>query len=153
MFFQEEDVISMHTVVCAAQGVLRDLAMRQGINVSIKDSPLVSGEAHREFLNSVNYLQNFFKHADKDPQSRASFRFKAAWLFILDSVVLFNALQQPLSHEMRVFLMWLQLTHPGLLCVERAEQHLLGIRATTQDPASFKALARVLLREGESGAT
>lgn len=153
MFFSDDDVVSTHTVACAAHGVLRDLALHKGFKKSVKDSPLIANDARAEYLKAVNFPQNFFKHADQDPRGRMAFRYNGVPLFILDAVVLAWALDVPLSHEMKIFLMWVQLRFPDLLCFEHIEQDLAQIRNTTHNPSAFKALGRLLLREGEKSVT
>lgn len=147
MFFFGEDIVSLHTVTSAAHGVLRDVAHHQGIKKSFKDSPLIAESARSEYLRAVNYPQNFFKHAKSDPTARMAFRFNGTPFFILDALLLYIALDQDLTYEMRVFLMWVQLRFPDLLCLQSAEGDLKQIRDTTNDPAAFKVLARVLLNE------
>ncbi|UTG91796.1 hypothetical protein [Geobacter sulfurreducens] len=147
MFFSEEDVVALHSVAAAAHGVLRDLARHQGITKSVKDSPLIADTARSEFLRAVNYPQNFFKHADSDPNGKMAFRHNGTAFFVLDAIVLYVALDKPLTHEMVIFLMWAQLRFPDLICYQPAEEHLAQIRDTTADPSAFKTLGRVLLSE------
>lgn len=149
MFFAEEDVVALHTVAAAAHGVLRDLARHKGITKSIKDSPLISDASRSEFFRAVNYPQNFFKHADSDPNTKMVFRYNGTAFFVLDSIVLYVALNEPLTQEMVVFLMWIQLRFPDLICYQPAEEHLAKIRDATVDPSAFKALGRVLLGNRE----
>lgn len=151
MFFSEEDVVALHTVAAAAHGVLRDLARHQGITRSVKDSPLISDASRSEFLRAVNYPQNFFKHADSDPNAKMVFRYNGTACFMLDAIILYVALDEPLTREMVIFLMWAQLRFPDLICYQPAEEHLAQIRDTTADPSAFKTLGRVLLRDLEKG--
>jgi hypothetical protein len=150
MFFYEWDPVPLHTVVAAAHNVLRDMAKHQGITRSVKDSPLIAPEARTEFLRAVNYPQNFFKHADKDPKGRMAFRYHGNQLFILDSLVLYVALGGDLSREMRVFLVWFQLRYPNLLSYEPAETDLKTIRDSTTNAHAFLILGRVLLSENQA---
>ena len=70
MFFHEWDVISQHTLISAAHGILQDLATRRGIQGGVKDSPLIRPEKRQEFLQAINLPQNFFKHADRDGDTK-----------------------------------------------------------------------------------
>jgi hypothetical protein len=147
MFFFDWDPVALHTVVSAGHEVARDLGHSTGIKKSIKDSPLLSESERKKFIDAVNYPQNFFKHADRDPHSRMAFRYRLIPLFILDAVMQYIAIGEELTHEMKVFLMWVQLKYPSLLRYEPVEADLSKIRSTTKNPNSFHALAKVLLNE------
>jgi len=147
MFFFEEDVVSLHTVACAAHGVIHDIAKHKDIKKSIKDSPLIAKSARSEYLRAVNYPQNFFKHAHSDPKGRMVFRYNGTPLFILDALFLYASIERDLTNEMRIFLIWVQLRFPNLLCLDFVEEELSQIRNTTKNPKTFKTLAKVLLNE------
>jgi hypothetical protein len=147
MFFFDEDVVSLHTVTSAAHCVLRDMALDCGIAVSVKDSPLISDAERSKYLRAFNFPQNYFKHADKDATAKIVFCYNVTFLLVLDAIVIFNALDQPLTREMKIFLMWVQLRFPDLLRFEAADKDLSHIRETTHNSAEFKVLARMLLRE------
>lgn len=147
MFFFDWDVISLHTVAAAAHGVVRDVAQHRGASKSFKDSPLITMKSRPKFLRAVNYPQNFFKHADKDVRGKMVFRYNGTPFFLLDAILLYVSLGESLTHEMHVFLMWVQLRYPDLLCFQLAEEDLKQIRDTTTNPSTFKALGRILLND------
>ncbi|MDD2777082.1 MAG: hypothetical protein PHU06_14110 [Gallionella sp.] len=150
MFFFDWDAVALHTVVAAGHEVARDVAHSKGIQNSIKDSPLISEEERKKFIEAVNFPQNFFKHADRDPNSKMAFRYRLIPLFIFDAVSQYVAVNEELTREMKIFLMWVQLKYPSLLRYEFAEKDLAQIRATTKDPSAYHALARDLLNEALS---
>jgi hypothetical protein len=76
-----------------------------------------------------------------------AFRYRLIPLFILDAVMQYIAIGEELTHEMKVFLMWMQLKYPSLLRYEPVEADLAQIRLTTRSPKAFHALARGLLNE------
>lgn len=145
MFFFDWDAVSTHTVVAAAHGVVRDTARCRGITKSFKDSPLIAPEARRDYLRTVNYPQNFFKHAKDDPDGKMVFRYHGTSIYLLDALLLYVALHGEITYEMRVFFVWAQLRFPDLLCLEQAELDLKQVRDTTRDPKAFKLLGKVLL--------
>ncbi len=149
LFFFDWDPVALHTVVTAGYEVARDLAHSNGIKKSIKDSPLLSESERKKFIDTVNYPQNFFKHADRDPLSKMAFRYRLIPLFILDAVLQYIAIGEELTHEMKVFLMWMQLKYPSLLRYKPVEGDLAQIRSTTKDPSAFHDLARALLNESK----
>lgn len=147
MFFYEWDVVSQHTLISSAHGILYDLAKRRGLKGSIKDSPLVRPEKRAEFTKAINLPQNFFKHADRDSKTKLVFRYKVSHFYLFDALRLFVLLRGSATEKMRVFFMWFQLRYPDLLCFPSAEEELRKIREDTTDPETFKAIARRLLAD------
>lgn len=149
LFFREEAHVSQHTLLAAAHGVLRDVAASRGIKKSFKDSPLIAESERASYLKAVHFPQNFFKHADKDPNNRIAFRYKLMPLLALDTIVLWSALNQEPTHPMRVLLMWIQLEFPDLLSYETAEKYLASVRETSKSSRDFLLVGRILLGEGD----
>jgi hypothetical protein len=146
MFFYEWDVVSQHTLISAANGILYDLAKQQGIQGSIKDSPLIWSEERKEFIKAINLPQNFFKHADQDGGKKLVFRYRLSPFYLFAAVRLLVLLGGSVTYTVKVFLMWFQLRYPELLCFQPDEEDLRRIREDTTNPELFKALARQLLQ-------
>ena len=149
MFFDDADPVSMHTVIAAVHGVVRDIALHRGITKSFKDSPLISDAERGKYIAAVHMPQNFFKHAKDDPDGRMVFRHGLTPLYLLDAITLYVAIGGPVLFPIQVFLMWVQLRFPSLLAHAAAEVHLAQIRSTTTNPEAFRLLGRVLLFENE----
>ncbi len=147
LFFREEAHVSQHTLLGAAHGVLRDVAASRGIKKSFKDSPLIVESERASYLKAVHLPQNFFKHADKDPNNRIAFRHKLMPLLALDAIVLWSALDQEPTYPMRVLLMWIQLEFPDLLSYKAAEKYLASVRETSKSSRAFLLVGRLLLEE------
>ena len=150
MFFHEWDVISQHTLISAAHGILQDLATRRGIQGGVKDSPLIRPEKRQEFIKAINLPQNFFKHADRDGDTKLRFRYNISHFYLFDAVRFFVLLHGSATDKMKVFLMWLQLRYPDMFCFLPEEEGLQEIREGTTNPEVFKVLARKLLEEAGS---
>ena len=147
MFFEEWDVVSQHTLISAAHGVLHDLGTKRGIRGSIKDSPLVLPEERAEFIRGIHLPQNFFKHARRDSGAKLAFRYRVSHFFLFDAVRLFVLLRGSATDRMKVFLVWFLLRYPDLLSFKSAEEDLSKIREGVTDPEVFKAIGRGLLQD------
>jgi len=147
MFFEDWDVVSQHTLMSAAYGILYDLGKQRGIGGSVKDSPLVRPEDRANFIRTIHLPQNFFKHARKDSGARLAFRYKVSHFFLFDAVRLYVLLSRSATERMKVFLVWFQLRYPDLFCFPAAEDDMRRIRDGVTDPELFKAIARTLLRD------
>jgi len=147
MFFEEWDVVSQHTLISAAYGILYDLGKRRGIAGSVKDSSLVRAEDRAGFIRAIHLPQNFFKHARQDSEATLAFRYRISHFFLFDAIRLFVLLSRNATYKMKVFLVWFQLRYPVLFPFQPAEEDLSKVREGVTDPEVFKAIGRKLLRE------
>jgi hypothetical protein len=145
MFFCDGDVVSQHTLISAAHGILYNLAQKKAIAGSIKDSPLIRREVRKEFSDAINLPQNFFKHANRDSDGKLTFRYHISYFYLFDAIRLFVLLSENVPYEIKVFLMWFQLRHPDILCFPPAEQELKLIRENITKAEDFKLIARKLI--------
>ncbi len=150
MFFYEWDVVSQHTLISAAHGILYDLAKKQGINGSIKDSKQIPSKKRKDFINAIHLPQNFFKHASSESGHKLEFRYKVSSFYLYDALRLFVLLGGDLTYPMKVFLLWFELSYPDLLCFHPVEEDLQTIRENITNPEDFKTLGRKLIQDAHS---
>ncbi|MBI5397688.1 MAG: hypothetical protein HZA91_20515 [Verrucomicrobia bacterium] len=77
LYFHGTDPVSIHTLTAAAYNVLRDLNQDHGkMPMLCKDvfPKMVKPEFEDECKKKLNEAENFFKHADKDPDAILTFR-------------------------------------------------------------------------------
>jgi hypothetical protein len=70
LYFYDSDAVAIHTLVAAAYNVLRDISRHHGIQgMSVKDYfPTTIPESKQpQVIQWINSFENFFKHADRDP--------------------------------------------------------------------------------------
>ena len=147
MFFEKWDVISQHTLISAAHGILYDLGTQRGIGGSIKDSPLVPPAHRGDFIKGLHIPQNFFKHADKDSGRNLVFFHQVSHFFLFDAIRLYVLLSRGATERMKIFLVWFQLRYPDLYSYPPTEEDMRKIREGVTDPEVFKAIARRLLQQ------
>ncbi len=145
LFFHDKDVVSQHTLVMAAHTILYDIAKKRGVGGSLREPTVGTPEERTHAINSFRLPQNFFKHADQDPQGRLRFSPSITQFVIFDAGRLFVLLAGEPTRSMKVFLMWFQLRYPDLFTFEPIEPDLQHIRASTTDPAVLKSIAKDLL--------
>lgn len=91
IFFEARDTVSPYTLACAADGILegiykskRSEILSQQLSTSPNHKRLqfswneeiqirIKEEHHKEAFTLLNRPQNFFKHADKDPDEKLAF--------------------------------------------------------------------------------
>jgi hypothetical protein len=111
LLFYERDAIAIHTLAAASYQVLDDLCKRRGI-ASIRRSQFIRQDKQKYWLDSLNKAQNFFKHADKDPEGIHEFCPALTHFFLLDSIFLYVQLTKSAFPEIVIFFMWFILKYP-----------------------------------------
>jgi hypothetical protein len=111
LFFERRDLVAIHTLAAAAQEVLRDLGCPRGIKSIFKGSDLIRPEYKDELAHRFNEAQNFFKHADRDPDKELKFYYKTTKFYLLDAALLYNELTGRTLPEIAVLSDLLPLNH------------------------------------------
>lgn len=121
LFFEDRDAISVHTLTAAAHEILRDLSkLTDGASI-IKDNPLVRPERRKEFVDIVNRPQNFFKHADRDPDGQMEFRSEVTQFLLIDAIFMYEALTRQRLPKGAVFATWFMTKYPNVINKDNAE--------------------------------
>jgi hypothetical protein len=152
MWFFDEDVVSTHTLTCAAQTILEDLNSKLNKTESMKDiiqkldkfvSPMLLKKLHKE----INKYQNFFKHADRDPNETIQFNTKQTQLFLVASGQIFQALANEMTIPMKINHLWFAVNNSHLFSsesdfdkiVQKNKDHFLSMTKTTFYEKMFNA--------------
>lgn len=118
IFFERKDSIAVHTLATAAQGILMDIGKSMGITSTIFNEEYIRPEKKKEFMRIVREPQNFFKHADKDPDEKLNYRDFAAALMLFDVCLLYQSISG-ISFidlpEMSVFYSWMLIKNPNYI--------------------------------------
>jgi hypothetical protein len=74
LYFNEADPVSIHTLTAAAHEILRDLSLHIDSPMLLERSfEHLPEELRNKIHNAMRQPQNFFKHADRDPQESFEF--------------------------------------------------------------------------------
>jgi hypothetical protein len=116
-FFDEDDMIGVHTLTMAASGILNDLAKRRGIKRPFRDNSFLRPGKEKWWHGVLTDAQNFFKHADRDPDATLDFYPGATPFLMFDAVLLHHELRRdsganPWIAETLVFMQWFGLKYP-----------------------------------------
>jgi hypothetical protein len=115
LFFERRDMIAVHTLAAAARGVLRDLGRRKGF-MSIFEEGIINirPEKQDEFKRLIVKPQNFFKHADKDPDGQLKFFFEVTQFHLFDATRLLVSLTGHYVPETVTMLGFFVVKYPAL---------------------------------------
>lgn len=105
LFFQHGDPVSIHTLTCAAYNVIRD------INNSRDGSPMFAKQYYvnledKPSLSDFNEPENFFKHANRDPDAVLTFYPKFTECLLIDACEKYLNLTGDHVVDFIVFIMW-----------------------------------------------
>jgi hypothetical protein len=123
LLFQGGDVVSVHTLACAAANVLRDILKSQGNkgwhDAIIENHPGIEQEIRQVLARA----QNFFKHADRDAEEELDFDENSNDEIILVATLEYGELltlgapsgRTTITIPMSVFQLWYVAKNPTVL--------------------------------------
>ncbi len=158
LLFEKRDLVSVHTLAAAAAVILHDILGSMN-RPRIIDYIVESRQA--EFLRAVRKAQNFFKHADKDPEPNGQLDFSPVQthMMLFEACFHANALNLASTPERECFLLWYLLEYPEVVKWELAPQQLKDLQEAIRpdfdplDPHDFDLWKQLVeLRHKQQGA-
>lgn len=110
LYFHDADPIAVHTLVAAAYNIIRDLSKHRGApGMAVKDyfPTTVSPSKQQAVTNWVNSFENFFKHADRDPDGEIEFNADITESMLMDAWAQYERLGGSLPETAKVFKLWI----------------------------------------------
>jgi hypothetical protein len=139
LYFHSGDPVAIHTLTAAAYNVIRDVNKAQGgTPMLLKDLPHVYVKEGQEkvFRDKVNEAENFFKHADRDPEATLKFNPSQTELLLLDVCLKYQHMTKTSPPLVLTFQMWYMLKHPDLFTLPPEVQAML-----TQAHEEYRSLS------------
>jgi len=115
LFLADGDPVAIHTLASAAAQITADMMKARGMTSMVRSAALVREDRRREVLRTIAAPENFFKHADRDPDEAIEFNPETTEFFIFAALAELQALTGRLPREGQVFQMWFLLKHEGML--------------------------------------
>jgi hypothetical protein len=146
LWFHDGDAVAIHTLVAAAHQVCHGIAKSKGMK-----SPFLFNEAlhpspdqFKRYKKFVTQTENFFKHANDDPDPSGSLTFDVTMtdLYLIDGLELYHAVSGTLSVPMRIFRNWFRIHYP--FAFDRAQEILNEPEAIKLRSASKQVFFREL---------
>ena len=116
MFFVPEDPFAVHSVMSAAERILRDLAEQSGrssIHETIK--LYIRPGMEKKFWSAFNKNANFLKHAEADRDAILELNEQANEVGIATCCFYYESLGHQLTPDMLGFTWWYRVMNPDLL--------------------------------------
>lgn len=152
LFFEDEDVVSTHTLTCAALAILHDHipadeAWKHNIMLHY-NTIFIKDEGRKIWTDKVREAANFFKHADRDLKSgktELEFNLELTKFHIMEAIQCLRILEgdKVVNSEMvyMTFVAWLFQNYPQYLTEEGQKMLPAGFFDTPSD----KQTARIAL--------
>jgi len=115
LYFSHGDPVSIHTLAAAAYNVIRDVGEKRGAVPMLLKGKLVEDvrpEARSQFHDKLNEAENFFKHADRDPDAVHDFDPALTEVFLLDASDQYYRLSGEVLPVLGVYRSWFIANHP-----------------------------------------
>src|ERR1035441_4333065 len=119
LWFHSGDPVSIHTLVAAAHQVLHDLNQKSGGRPSMRSGVNIKPEFKNRYYKSISEAENFFKHADRDPEATHFFKPEGTPFFLMDAIMIYEELTGEGVPIFKVFSMWIVMRFPETIKEER----------------------------------
>ena len=147
LFFEQRDPIAIHTVAGAVSLLLYNLGEHKDIENYVRGNPHIREDKKRQWISIINEAQNFFKHADKDPNAELDFNPKLTELLLFDACLSVESLTGNMFSEARIFAIWFAAKHPDLVLEGSFKDYIKTAIEKGLDVDDFETM-RMLLDRG-----
>ena len=115
LFFDDRDIVSVHTLTRASHEILEKLC--SGKNIKSMHQEIMGSvikERVQEFRAIVDEPKNFFKHSSRDASKMIEFDSQSSEFFLWDACRLYKSLTGEMPKNLYLFFLWFNLSHPDL---------------------------------------
>jgi len=118
LYFEDGDIVSIHTLAAASHQVIHDVNTQRGKVTMLFDSEVIKDEFRAKAVGLLRQDSNFLKHADRDPDGILDLAPEKSESLVVFSLLGLGSLDIPLSDLESAFLAWFSLRHPEFLTAE-----------------------------------
>lgn len=106
LYFNDDDPISIHTLTCAAHGILSDLNKKHNGKPMIISDFLIADRYKSEWNKRLRKPQNFFKHANRDTMEKIDYSPEITQYFLFDAILKYHELTNEIISYFVIFKSW-----------------------------------------------
>ena len=117
LYFHTGDPVSIHTLTAAAYQIIRNINQNRGGKKRLQKDlilELAKPEFRAELIQKMNAAENFFKHADKDPDALLEFNPVQTDIMIQDALESYFHLTGEQTPLMTTYKAWFMATRADL---------------------------------------
>jgi len=155
LYFMERDPVSIHTLAGAVYQLLADLNKHRGGKPMLAEPESLKGIVipgkEIELSRMMSKAENFFKHADRDPEEVIDFHPEANEHIIWEACIKYAELAGEQTPGMQAMNLWFQVRHPEVFTFEqwrkdRLKQAQLWMKTMTKGQFYKEFIGVALLR-------
>lgn len=132
LYFSNGDPVSIHTLAAAAYNIVRDVNRKKGgKKLFAKDGFLdhIKEGHEKEVQELLNKAENFFKHADRDPDSTIEFNPEQSEFLILEASYAYYRLCGEHPPLFQVYQSWFIANHQNLFNLPDEQSRAISMGA------------------------
>lgn len=121
LYFLSRDPVAIHTLASAAHKVITDLNKHKGGTPTLVEhmlSDYIKPDRVKEVRKLLYKAENFFKHADKDPEETIEFNPDASEIVLWESCIKYTELTGEQTPTLQAMNGWFLLSHPDMFNFE-----------------------------------
>jgi hypothetical protein len=138
MFFEDGDTVSAYSLAAAVEGVLAGLLKKQGKIHPFRESDIIKKGMESEFNSILNRPQNFFKHANTDPDEVLEFPSIVLEYVLFECAVLYRLYRGRNLREGWLFYLWFGIHYPDVVEDAQAKAYLENLKQQAPTLATAK---------------
>ena len=97
---------------------------------------MTNEEYRKEMHQAITQYENFFKHADKDPDDLIEFKPDLTQLFLLDAIETYQNLTGEITHTLKAFRIWYLCNNPNVIKEEVRTDYMKRFEAFKKEAGS-----------------
>jgi hypothetical protein len=148
MFFDKRDTIATHTVASAASQVLADFGKARGVPGWTRNKDIIKPEHWKKFRGAMTRFEQFFKHADQDPDGICDFHPEITPLFLAEAVEMLRLLTGKFTWPGYNFMVWFYIKYPELIVDGDLKKEITSRASSINFDVNDFALMSDLIRIG-----
>ncbi|MDQ6808323.1 MAG: hypothetical protein M3Z64_02690 [Verrucomicrobiota bacterium] len=114
LYFTRGDPVSIHTLASAAYSIVHDLNKQRGGAAMVRDCEIIKPQFKEMVRRKLTEHQNFFKHADRDPEKTVEFNPELTEGFLAESCIKYYQLTREKVPALHIYVQWECLWNPEM---------------------------------------
>jgi hypothetical protein len=144
LLFATDDLIPVHTLASAAHQILTDLSKEHLFAGIMRNKRLFNPRHWKTWIDKINEVSNFLKHADKDSSAEIEFKPFITHCFLLECVWIHCVLTGDWPAESGVFAMWMATKYPDFFADHPLKSSLKDNDKRNIDPDNYQLWHQIL---------
>ena len=155
MYFHDEDPVPIHTLASAAYDILMHINRKKG-NAPMEVKETILDKINPKYRDKIRRMmwepQNFFKHADKDPEGVLEFNTLLTEMFLFECVEKYHDLTGELRVLPMLFSLWFLLNNPEMVTqnefLDNLKQEIQSQNLMDDKKKFFNVVGSILIDKG-----